>query len=83
VCLPPAPSGAHKSVYKNLLAADIWAPGTMDAKTLKLANTRVLKRRERAAGASGGGAAKKGSAAGGAAAAGGGLPAPGTLAPQP
>ena len=41
---------------------NIWEPGMVDVKSLQLANTRVIKRRERAAGASGGGKAKKAAA---------------------
>ena len=40
----------HKSVFAEILSRNIWAPGMVDAKTLKLANTRVIKRRERASG---------------------------------
>jgi hypothetical protein len=48
-------SSQHKSVFKDILARNIWPPGMVDAKTLKLAHTRVIKRRERAAGTSGAG----------------------------
>ena len=37
------------------MSLDIWPAGSVDEKALKLAHTRVMKRRERAAGASGGG----------------------------
>jgi len=46
---------AHKSVYKNLLASDIWPQGLVDVAALKLAYTRVSKRKK---GASGGGRPK-------------------------
>ena len=45
----------HKSAFKEVVSLDIWPAGSVDEKALKLAHTRVMKRRERAAGASGGG----------------------------
>ena len=36
------------------MSLEIWPAGLVDEKALKLAHTRVMKRRERAAGASGG-----------------------------
>jgi hypothetical protein len=47
-------SGQHKSVFKDLAARDIWPPGMVDAKALKLAHTRVIKRQVRASGAASG-----------------------------
>ena len=44
----------HKSAFKEVVSLDIWPAGAVDEKALKLAHTRVMKRRERAAGASGG-----------------------------
>jgi hypothetical protein len=41
-------SGQHKSVFKDLAARDIWPAGMVDAKALKLAHTRVIKRQVRA-----------------------------------
>jgi len=37
------------------MSMEIWPAGLVDEKALKLAHTRVMKRRERAAGASGAG----------------------------
>ena len=45
----------NKSAFKEVVSLDIWPAGSVDEKALKLAHTRVMKRRERAAGASGGG----------------------------
>lgn len=43
-----------RSMFKEVLSLNIWPAGLVDIKALKLAHTRVLKRRERASAGAGG-----------------------------